>query len=332
MMLLLNGGRNRKMVRNRHKFLIVLVGVVSFVCVIAFLLIRRSMNTKTFDDFIGKPNPNISKVEMFDGSTGKSVSTTDKIKIQELVTLLKNRNYHKAANQGGMDGCGGYYYKFYVDNKEVLGIGDHGEAVNIYETNYMTTIIPNDGRKNWYSSLIASSTVAKDFSNKLYEVSPDKIKEYKDFLAAGSSAGAVDIIGAEGVIKADKIAHANYLKTLKLYDRQIETLMTKEAYESCFENRYNTLISEICAKGNYTTRVIDVILDKNLYGDKEDKAGYNYEVKLVFTYMDLKAVRYEFDMAKGYIGLSRVKDQWKVSDYKITVEPKLYLEAKKGQN
>jgi hypothetical protein len=144
---------------------------------------------------------------------------------------------------------------------------------------------------------------------------------------AGSSAGAVDIIGAEGIIKADKIAHANYLKTLKLFDRHLEPLMTKEAYESCFANRYNTLISEVCAKGNYTTRVTDVILDENLYTDKEDKAGYDYEVKLVFINMDLKAARYEYDIAKGYIGLSRVNDQWKVSDFKMTVEPKLYLET-----
>ncbi|MGH4137770.1 hypothetical protein [Clostridium sp.] len=311
------------MIKHNHKFLIVLVGVASFVCVIAFLLIRNNMNTKTFDDFIGKPNPNISKMGMFDWNTGKSVSTTDKIKIQEIVTLLKNRNYHKVADQRTMVNGGNYSYEFYVDNKVVLGIGDHGDVVNIYGTNYKTTIIPNDGLKNWYNSLIASPTVAKDFSNKLFEVGSVKMEEYKDLVAAGLNVGAVDIIGAEGVIKADKIAHANYLKTLKLFDRHIEGLMTKEAYENCIKNRYNTLISEICDKGNYTTRVTDVILGENLYNDKEGKVGYNYEIKLLFTYMDVKAVRYEYDMVKGSIGLSRVNDQWKVSDFKITVKPKL---------
>lgn len=52
------------MVRNKHKFLIAVAGVVFFVCVIAFLFIKSSMNTKTFDDFIGNPSPDISKITM----------------------------------------------------------------------------------------------------------------------------------------------------------------------------------------------------------------------------------------------------------------------------
>lgn len=111
------------------------------------------MNTKTFDDFIGKPNPNISKIVMFNGNNGKSVSTTDKNKIQELVKLLKNRSYHKASDQQIRAGSS-YSYIFYVGNKEVLGICDLQGMVNVYGTYYNSTIVPNDGIKNLYNSLI----------------------------------------------------------------------------------------------------------------------------------------------------------------------------------
>lgn len=130
-----------------------IAGLVFFVCVMSFLLIRGSMNTKTFDDFIGKQNPYISKIVMFNGSNGKMVSTMDKNKIQKLVKLLKNRSYHKASDQQLRTGFS-YSYKFYVGNKEVLDICDLGGMVNVYGTYYNSTIVPNDGIKNFYNSLI----------------------------------------------------------------------------------------------------------------------------------------------------------------------------------
>ena len=239
------------MVKYKNKFLIVLVGILFLICVIAFLLIRYSINTKTFDDFIGKPNPNISKVVMFNGNNGKSVFTTDKMKIQQLVTLLKNRSYHKSSDQRDIVGFG-YSYSFYVDNKDVLGIGDSGGGwVNIYGTYYNTTIIPNNGLKTWYNSLVNDETVAKEFINYLYEVDTQKVADYEELITVRSSLGAVDIIGAKGTIKADKTLHNKYLKILQGFDRKIQPLMTKEAYEGVISNRYDTLSSEICHKGNY---------------------------------------------------------------------------------
>jgi len=143
---------------------IVFAGIAFFVCVISFLLIRSSMNTKTFDDFIGKPNQNISKITMMDGDTGKSVSTTDKAKIKELITLLKSRRYHKVSKQEGKVGFS-YSYNFYVDNKAILGISDCGGEVSIYGTRYSATIVPNNGLETWYNSLVTASTVAQDFIN-----------------------------------------------------------------------------------------------------------------------------------------------------------------------
>ena len=49
---------------------------------------------------------------------------------------------------------------------------------------------------------------------------------------------------------------------------------------------------------------MDFILDKNLYGYKGDKAGYNYETNLKF-----------------------ISNDSKVSACKLTVAPKLYLET-----
>lgn len=148
------------MVKNKHKFLIAVAGVVFFVCVITFLFIKSSMNTKTFDDFIGNTNPDISKITMMDGGTGRSVFTTDKSKIKELLTILNNTQYRRASNQEGRSGFS-YSYNFYVGDKLIMGMWDTGYMVNIYDTYYETTIEPRDGIKNWYNSIVASTTVPK---------------------------------------------------------------------------------------------------------------------------------------------------------------------------
>ena len=127
-----------------------------FACVVAFLMIRSSIKSKDFTDFIGKDTV-ISKVTMFSGSTGKNVSTTDKIKIKELVTILNNTHYRKSSNQQGVDGFS-YSYTFYVGNKPVLGMSDSGWGVSVYGTRYDTTIEIKDGIKSWYNSLPLQSS------------------------------------------------------------------------------------------------------------------------------------------------------------------------------
>lgn len=318
------------MVKYKNKFLIILLGVVFLACIMT-LLIRNSINSKTFEDFIGKPNPNISKVVMFNGSNGKSVFTTDKSKIQKLVILLKNRSYYKASDQRGRDGFG-YSYTFYIDNKKILVVSDSNGSVKIYGTYYNTTIVPNNGLKTWYNSLVTSSTVAQEFINYLYEVDTQKVADYKKLITIRSSLEAVDTIGSKGSIKADKTLNAKYSKVLQTFDRRIQSLMTKEAYEGVVGNRYNTLSSVICNKGDYLMRVKDFIFNKNLYGDNEEKAGYNYEVKLQYVSYDWKyalmdSTKGYVGISKGYVVLSKVNDQWKVSTYKLTVAPKLYQET-----
>ena len=148
------------MVKSKHKFLIALVGVVVCVCIIAFLIIKSSMKTKTFGDFIGNPSPDISKVTMMDGGTGRSVFTTDNSKIKELLTVLGNTQYRRASNQEGRDGFR-YSYNFYVGDKLIMGMWDTGYMANVYDTFYETTIEPRDGIENWYNSIVASTSVKK---------------------------------------------------------------------------------------------------------------------------------------------------------------------------
>lgn len=166
--------------------------------------------------------------------------------------------------------------------------------------------------------------VAQEFGMNIHTANVQKVSDYKKLMAMSASGNAVNIIGEGGTINANKVAHASYLKITQSFDKNIQSLMTKKAYEGCLGNRYNILSSEICAKGNYTVQVTDFNLDKNIYGEKEDKAGYYYEAKLKFTSTNGKVER--TDTTKGYIGLSKENGQWKVSIYKLTEAPKLYNE------
>ena len=148
-------------------------------------------------------------------------------------------------------------------------------------------------------------TIAEEFGKNLYTADSQKIADYKKIMASISE-------------------QTNYLKMIQTFDKTIQPLMTKEAYENCLANRYNTLSALICAKGNYTVQVTNFILGKNLYSEKEDKVGYYYEAKLKFTATNGKVER--TDTSKGYIGLSKQNSQWKVSIYKLTEAPKLYNE------
>lgn len=93
--------------------ILIIAGVVFFVCILSFFIIKNNINSKSFDDFFGTNNPNIMKVRMVSGNTGKSVSTDDKIKIQELVNLLKSRSYNKTTNQKNANNFS-YSYSFYI--------------------------------------------------------------------------------------------------------------------------------------------------------------------------------------------------------------------------
>lgn len=148
------------MVKMKYKLLII-IGVVFFIFISSFLIIRNSRNSrkpKSFSYFIGTKGPNISKIFMRNGSDGKYVSTTDKTKIKELLTLLNNTQYIKAADQIGANGFS-YSYIFYVGNRSVLEIVDRGSVISgsvisINGKRYNVIKGYKNGVKNWYNSLL----------------------------------------------------------------------------------------------------------------------------------------------------------------------------------
>ncbi|WP_291634842.1 hypothetical protein [Clostridium sp.] len=155
--------------------------------------------------------------------------------------------------------------------------------------------------------------IANEFVKNFYEVDALKIADYEKMLKASAN-----------LTPGNKTAEDNYLKAVSSFDKNIQPLMTVTGYNSIIGNRYNTPTTLVCVKGNYTVQVTDIILEKNLYSEKEDKAGYHYEAKLKFTSTNGKDDR--SDTAKGYIGLLKENSQWKVSIYKSEADPKLYKE------
>ena len=159
--------------------------------------------------------------------------------------------------------------------------------------------------------------VAEKFVRNLYTVDAKKVAEYKKLDATGGN-----ILGTTSESGSLSDPNKEYIKTIQSLDKTIQPLMTKEGYTSTVKDRFNILSTSLCANGNYTSQVTAFILDKNVYGEKEDKARYYYESKLKFISTDGK--KEQADVVKGYIELLKENGQWKVSSYNIKVYPKLY--------
>jgi len=165
--------------------------------------------------------------------------------------------------------------------------------------------------------------IAKQFGINLHTADAKKVADYREIDTISSK--NLDMTkGDDGVQAQLKVRGQAINKITKSLDKNIQPLMTEKEYGSVQGNRYNILSAQVCANGNYTSQVTDLILDKNLYADKTNMAGYHYEAKLKFISSDGKAEK--TDTIKGYIGLSKENGQWKVSIYKLTEGPKLYLE------
>ncbi|MBZ9608900.1 hypothetical protein G9F73_013935 [Clostridium estertheticum] len=166
--------------------------------------------------------------------------------------------------------------------------------------------------------------VAQEFGRNLYTVNTEKVAEYKKLLREGKK---IDIASGNPTNTGGVIPHTQeYIKIIQSLDKNLLPLMTAKGYET-IAGHYNIVATKFCNDNNYTLQVTDFILDKNLYGEKEDKAGYYYEAKLKFISTNGKAER--TDTAKGYIGLLKENGKWKVFVYKSEADPKLYIELMK---
>lgn len=151
----------------------------------------------------------------------------------------------------------------------------------------------------------AAQKAAKDFGTELYTVDSKKIDKYNAYLK----------------IKDDITA----VMTLRSNDKALKSLMTEDGYTTLKTNGENTLYTRSCIKGNYTMQVTDLTLSENAYDIKENKASYNYTVKLkLISGKDKKEYA---DEGQGYISLIKEDGQWKVFAYQMTVLPKLLKET-----
>lgn len=151
----------------------------------------------------------------------------------------------------------------------------------------------------------SAQKVAKEFETELYTVDSNKINDYNNLIKSKDT--------------------QTFAETMQFNDKTIKSLMTEEGYNSLVANRFNTLNTQGCAEGNYIMQVTDLTLSPNAYDIKENKAGYNFEIKLNFISNRDKAQ--QTDVGKGYIGLSKENGQWKVFVYRVTGVPKLIEET-----
>ncbi|MBC8060548.1 MAG: M56 family metallopeptidase [Clostridiaceae bacterium] len=145
--------------------------------------------------------------------------------------------------------------------------------------------------------------LAEEFVRNIYTVDAKKVAEFKKFYTTN-------------------VYSEEYMKIYQSLDKNIEPLMTKEGYEAITANTFNSVTTRICDAGNYTAQVTDFSLDKNVYGENEDKVRYHYEVKLKFISSDGKIEK--ADVSKGAVELLKENGQWKVWIFTIIEFPKLY--------
>lgn len=151
----------------------------------------------------------------------------------------------------------------------------------------------------------AAQKAAKNFGNEIYTVDSNKIDKYNAYVK----------------IKDDITA----VMTLRSNDKALKSLMTEDGYTTLKAGGENILYTKLCIKGNYTMKVVDLTLSENTYDIKENKASYNYTVKLkLISGKDKKEYT---DEGQGYISLIKEDGQWKVFAYQMTVLPKLLKEA-----
>lgn len=139
---------------------------------------------------------------------------------------------------------------------------------------------------------------AKEFGVDIYTVSSEEVDNYGKLLSLKTADSK----------ELDEAIRAN--------DNTIKALMTADAYDTLLKNRENLVFAQACYEGNYTIQVRDFRLSDNTYDIKENKAGYDYEAELKII---LKDGTEHTESVKGFIGLVKEDEVWKVTEFRNTV-------------
>lgn len=147
-----------------------------------------------------------------------------------------------------------------------------------------------------------NQAVAEKFIVEMYTVNAEEVENYNKF---------VELMPADEIELAEAI-EAN--------DEVIKSLMTNKAYNVLLKNRQNFMFTQHCALNNCTIQVMDVDLSGKESGAEENKADYNFEVKIKFVSNDGDVL--QDDSAKGQLRLEREDNEWKISGYRVFEYPK----------
>jgi len=102
-------------------------------------------------------------------------------------------------------------------------------------------------------------------------------------------------------------------------------LMTDKEFQSLIAARYYIRYTIAAMHKEYTMEVKDLVLSKQFEDKKENKIGFNYEVKIRMIFNKDKSERIEEEY--GYIGLIKENGKWKVYSYKLDTPSKYIMNA-----
>lgn len=100
---------------------------------ILLLLSGCGLETKNFEGFYEKDLNDVSKIGIFDGSTGYEVTTTDNEKIQDFIKEIKSVKFLPDDNQEKRDGFR-YSITFFENDEQIFQFG----TTEINESFYYT--------------------------------------------------------------------------------------------------------------------------------------------------------------------------------------------------
>lgn len=162
----------------------------------------------------------------------------------------------------------------------------------------------------------SGKNIAEKFVKNFYTVDSKEVTKYNELLKAQST---------QSTSTNDSDEVKNFVKyqtaIQSLVDKTTKPLMTEKAYKTLVINRDNIRNVETCSTNNFIMEVTGLTLTKDSYDNKQNTEIYNYKSKLKLTSSKDKSI--QSDTSEGQITLSKEGTQWKVSNFVITVGPKL---------